>query len=135
MNNRIRRIRIAENLRPVPLGAVTAGNAETPPHRSFLTTLLSPHPGLGVTRDRVALLLPNLVQTMGREQMRAKRVNNVANLRAMEDKERQATVRASQLLAKAIVKPMGNQQTSQGLLLLPPSRAMPCPRCSESSPT
>jgi len=46
---------------------------------------------------------------MGREPTMAKRVNNVASLRAVEDKERQATVRASQLLAKAIVKPMANQ--------------------------
>jgi len=65
----------------------------------------------------------------------AKRVNNVANLRAVEDKEKQTTVRASQLLAKAIVKPMVNQRTSQWLPLLPPSRAMLCPRYSVSSPT
>ncbi|SRR6266446_3029719 len=109
MNSKIRRIRIAENLCLVPLGVVTAGNAETPPHRSSPATLLSPLLGLGVTRGRVVLQPPNLVQTMGREPTMAKRVNNVASLRAVEDKERQATVRASQLLAKAIVKPMANQ--------------------------
>jgi len=113
MNNRIRRTRIAENLRPVPLGAVTAGNAETLPHRNSPIMLLSPLLGLGVTRDRVAPLLPSLVQTLGRERTMAKRVNNVASPRAVEDKERLTTVRASQLLAKAIVKPMANRRTSQ----------------------
>src|SRR6267154_2672911 len=135
MNNRIRRTRIAENLRPVPLGAVTAGNAETLPHRNSPITLVSPLLGLGVTRDRVALLLPSLVQTMGSERTMAKKVNNVASLRAVEDKERQTTVRASQLLSKAIVRPMVNQRTSQWLPLLPPTQAMLCPRYSVSSPT
>jgi hypothetical protein len=65
----------------------------------------------------------------------AKRVNSVASLRAVEDKERQTSVRASQLLARAIVKPMVNQQTSQWLPLLLSSRAMLCPRYSVSSPT
>lgn len=134
MNNRIRRTKIAENLRPVPLGAVTAGNAETLPHRNFPITLPSPLPGLEVTKDRVAPRLPSLVQTMGRERTMAKRVNNVASLRP-EGKEKQTIVRASQLLAKAIVKAMVNQRTSQWLPLLPLSRAMRCPRYSASSPT
>jgi hypothetical protein len=43
----------------------------------------------------------------------AKRVNNVASPRAVEDKERLTTARASQLLAKPIVKPMVNRRTSQ----------------------
>jgi hypothetical protein len=131
MNNKIRRTRIAENLL---LGAVTAGNAETLPHRNSPITLLSLLLDLEVTRGRVAPRLLSLVQTLGRERTIAKRVNNVASIRAVEVKERQTTVRGSQLLAKAIVNPMVNQRTSQRLPLPPLSRAMLCPRYSVSSP-
>jgi hypothetical protein len=135
MNSGIHPIKKLENLLPVPLVVVTAGNAETPPHRSTLTTPLSRPLGPGVTRGRVAPQLPNLVQTTGREPTMAKKVNNVASLRAVEDKERQTSVRDRRLLAKPIVMPMANQRTSQALPLLPLSQAMHCPRYSVSSPT
>jgi hypothetical protein len=72
--------------------------------------------------------------------MKGKRVNNVASLRAVGAKERQITVRVSQLLARAIVKLADNQQTNQGLsflpfLPLPLSQAMLCLLYSESSLT
>jgi hypothetical protein len=70
--------------------------------------------------------------------MKGKRVNNVASLRAVGAKERQITVRDSQLLARAIVKLAVNQPTSQGLPFLPClplSQAMLCLLYSESSLT
>jgi hypothetical protein len=41
--------------------------------------------------------------------MKAERMNNAASLRAAEAKERQITVKDSQLLARAIVKRVVNQ--------------------------
>jgi len=96
----------------------------TPPPRSPLTALPSPLLGPEATRGQVAAQLPNLVQTTGRGLMKGKRVNNVASLRAVGAKERQITVRDSQLLARAIVKLAVNQPTSQGLPCLPLSQAV-----------